>query len=230
MTKYSNESASNFVLSLNILVWKLYKWFRRPKLWATGDWQLHHNNGPDHALPLAKFSGKTSNHPGDSAPLQPRFCVLSLLAFPKTKITLEREKISDCWWDSGKYDGEKADGNWENCVRSQGAYFERDCDIIVLCTMLLVSCIFFNKCLYFSYYMSGYFWTDLMCFLNGEQPTDWGIFEEIPGQSPIKSSQHKLVSKRGMDWAGHPLSCWVWDQAKGQDRNMLGQQMCVFWH
>ena len=27
---------------------------------------------------------------------------------------------------------------------------------LVLCTMFLVSCIFFNKCLYFSYYMAGY--------------------------------------------------------------------------
>ena len=34
-------------------------------------------------------------------------------AFPKTKITFEREEISDHCWDSGKHDGE-ADGNWEN--------------------------------------------------------------------------------------------------------------------
>ena len=73
----------------------------------------------------AGFFGKTSNHPGDSAPLQPRFGALGLLAFPQTKTTFEREEISDHWWDSGKYD-EAADGNWENCVRSQGAYFEGD--------------------------------------------------------------------------------------------------------
>ena len=68
----------------------------------------------------AQFFCKTSNHSSDSAPLQPRFGALQLLAFPKTKITFEREQISDSWWDSGKYDG-AADGNWENCVRSQGA-------------------------------------------------------------------------------------------------------------
>ena len=72
--------------------------------------------------------------------------------FPKLKSPL----ISDHWWDSGKYDG-AADGDWENCVRSQGAYFEGDWGIIVLCTMFLVSCISFNKCLYFSCYMAGYF-------------------------------------------------------------------------
>ena len=43
----------------------------------------------------AEFYGKTSNHPGDSAPLQPRFGALWLLAFSKTKITFEREDISD---------------------------------------------------------------------------------------------------------------------------------------
>ena len=109
----------------------------------------------------AAFFGKTSSHPGDSAPLQPRCGALRVLAFPKTKITFERKEISDCWWDSGKYDGE-ADGDWVNCVRSQGAGFEGDWGAIVLCTLFLVSHIFFNKCLCFSYYMVGYtFWKDL---------------------------------------------------------------------
>ena len=78
--------------------------------------------------------GEISNHPGDSAPLQPRFGALWLLAFPKTKITFERV-ISDLQWNSGKQDG-AADGDWENCVRSQGAYYEGDWGVIVLCTML----------------------------------------------------------------------------------------------
>ena len=42
-------------------------------------------------------------------------------------------------------------------VRLQGAYFEGDWGIAILCTVVLVSCIFFNKCLYFSYYMAEYF-------------------------------------------------------------------------
>ena len=67
----------------------------------------------------------------------------------KTKITFEREEISDHQWDSGKYNW-AADGDWENCVRSQGAYFEGDWGVIVLYTMFLISDIFFNKCLYFS--------------------------------------------------------------------------------
>ena len=59
-------------------------------------------------------------------------------ALPKTKITFEREDISNHRWNSGKSDG-GADGYWENCVRSQGAYFDGDWDVIAPCTMFLVS-------------------------------------------------------------------------------------------
>ena len=48
-------------------------------------------------------------------------------------------------------------GSWWRCVRSQGAYLKSDHSVIVLCTMFLVSCVFSNKYLYFSYYMDGYF-------------------------------------------------------------------------
>ena len=50
--------------------------------------------------------------------------------------------------------------HWENCVRSQGAYFEGDGGVIVLCTVFLVSCINFNKCLFHSAWMDT-FWTYL---------------------------------------------------------------------
>ena len=46
----------------------------------------------------AGFFGKTSHHPVLSAPLQPRFGSLWLLAFPKAKIVVEREEISDHGW------------------------------------------------------------------------------------------------------------------------------------
>ena len=38
------KSASNLALSSGIPLWKLFGWFRRPQVWATGDWQLHHHN------------------------------------------------------------------------------------------------------------------------------------------------------------------------------------------
>ena len=111
------------------------------KATAMGNWWLAASSW-QHACSCitsrAEISGKTSNQPGNSAPLQPRFGALWLLAFPKTKITFERGEISDHQWDSGKYNG-AADGDWENCVRSQGAYFEGDWGISVLCPVFLVS-------------------------------------------------------------------------------------------
>ena len=51
----SNESASKFVLSVNIPPRKLFGWFRRPQLRATGDWQLHHDSTPAGASRLMQF-------------------------------------------------------------------------------------------------------------------------------------------------------------------------------
>ena len=143
MTEWvDNKSASNFVLSLNIPLQKLFIWFRRLQLWVTGDWQLHHDNTPTHAsclvqIFLMKYQATQVTQPRYSPGLVPcNFWLFPKLKSPKTKITFEREEISDCQRDSGKYD-RAADSNWENCVRSQGAYFEGDWGIIALCTMLL---------------------------------------------------------------------------------------------
>ena len=119
---------------------------------AASSWQYTYS----HISSLAEFFGEISNDPGDSAtPPTAQIWHSVTSGFSKTKIIFEREEIADDWWDSEKYD-RAADGDWENCVRSQGAYSEEYWGSIVLCTMLLVSCIFFNKCLYFSYYIAEY--------------------------------------------------------------------------
>ena len=64
---------------------------------------------------MHEFVGKTSNPPGDSAPLQPRFGTLQLLTFPKTKISFEREEISNSQWDLGKYGAAGGDSNKGFC-------------------------------------------------------------------------------------------------------------------
>ena len=58
----------------------------------------------------------------------------------------------------------RADDNWKTCVKNQGAYFEGEGGIIVLCIILPVSHMFFTKCLYFSYCMAGYL-LDRPCLL-----------------------------------------------------------------
>ena len=118
-----------------------------------------------------EFFGKTSNHPVDPAPLQLRFGALWFLAFPKIKTPFKREEISDLRWDSGKYN-RAADGNSnkEFCrvfwtvEEVLGELHEPPrCplwrELMHHCPTynVLVPCIFFSKCLYFSYYMAGYF-------------------------------------------------------------------------
>jgi len=59
--------------------------------------QLHPDGAPAHSTALVQdFFGKTSHHPALSAPLQPKFGSLRLLAFPKAKIAVEREEICKC--------------------------------------------------------------------------------------------------------------------------------------
>ena len=124
---------------------------------AVGNWWLAASSqqwAPSCIMSYVEIFGETSNHPGDSAPLKPRFGALWLLTFPKTKVTFEREEISAIWGDSGKYD-RAADGNWENCVRAQGAYFAGDWVSLscVQCCLYLVSS---SINVSFSYYMAGY--------------------------------------------------------------------------
>ena len=114
-------------------------WFRKLQLWATGDWHLHHWKCACSCITShAEFWGKISNHPGDSGLLQPRFGALLLLDFLKTEITFEREENSDDWWDSRKYN-RAADGDWENYVRSQVAYFEGDWSALSYVCLLYTS-------------------------------------------------------------------------------------------
>ena len=121
------------MLNLNIPLQKLFRWLRRPQLWATGGWQLHGDNAPAHASCLVQ-SFVVKHQITAILWLLSRFGTLQLLAFPKPKITFQLEELCEV----------------------PGAYFDVDWGVLVLCTMFLVSCIFFNKCLYFSYYMAGY--------------------------------------------------------------------------
>ena len=72
MSEQSKESAPNVAVSMNIPPWKVFRWFRRPQLWSTGDWQPYQDNmlTPVSYL-MQRFFCETLNHPGDSAPPQP---------------------------------------------------------------------------------------------------------------------------------------------------------------
>ena len=110
---------------------------------AASSWQHGHS-----CITSCAVFGETSNHSGDLFPLQPKIVCDNFCFFPKPKSPLKGKRFQIIEIQKNMMD---ADGDWENCVRSQGAYFEGDWGIIVLSTMFLVSCVFFNKCLYFPY-------------------------------------------------------------------------------
>ena len=108
----------------------------------------------------AEFFDKTSNHPGDSALLQPRFGALWFLAFCITKITFEREEFSDCQWDSGKYDG--ADDSIGRTVRGPTVPTLKGTELslsYVQCFLYLVSSLI-NVSIFHTTWLDT-FWADL---------------------------------------------------------------------
>ena len=126
------------MLSLNIPLQKLFQWFRRPWLWATGGWQLHHNNISAHVWHLVQtFLAKHQITQVTQPPYNLDLASCDFRLFPKLKSPFKGKRFQTVN-ESGKYDG-AADGDWENWVRSQGAYFEGDWGVIVLRTMFLVS-------------------------------------------------------------------------------------------
>ena len=93
LSKWSNKSASNFTLSLNIPPWNLFRWFRRPQLWATGDGQLPHDNALIHALHLmwsflAKYQTQVTQPPYSTDLVPWNFWL-----FPKLKSPLKMKRF-----------------------------------------------------------------------------------------------------------------------------------------
>ena len=130
--------ATNFVLSLNIPPWKFFEWFRRPQLWATGDWQLHHDNASTHASRLLR-----------SFLMKHQITHVTLTScdfwlFPKLKSPLEGKRF------------QTIDEIQENMMRQLWRlgelYVVPWCllwkGLRCHCPVCNVSCIFFNKCVY----------------------------------------------------------------------------------
>ena len=83
LSEYSNETATDFVLSLNS---PRGNYSDVQKAAAMGNWRLAASSRQRSCSCIAsyaKFFGKILNHPGDSAPLQLRFGTLRLLVFPQ---------------------------------------------------------------------------------------------------------------------------------------------------
>ena len=68
---------------------------QKARLWATGDWQLHHNNAPTCSCitSLAKIFGEISNHPGVAAPYSPDLVPCDFWLFPKLTSPLKGKRF-----------------------------------------------------------------------------------------------------------------------------------------
>ena len=93
LREQSNEFTSNFALSLNIPLWKLLGWFRRTKLWATDDWQLHHKNAPAHASRLMQVLVKHQITQETHPPYIPDLAPCNFWLFPKLKSPLKGKRF-----------------------------------------------------------------------------------------------------------------------------------------
>ena len=102
MTEWKQQQICiKFYINFEHFSTETVRMIQKAKQWAAGDSQLQHDSVP--ALMQSFLQNIESRR--WLRPLQPTFGALWLPAFPKTKITFEREEISDRWWDSGKYDG-----------------------------------------------------------------------------------------------------------------------------
>ena len=82
------------MLNLNVPPQKLFGWFRKPQLWATGDWQLHHNNVPTHSSHLLQsFLVKHQITQVTQAPYSPDLAPCDFYLFPKLKWPLEGKRF-----------------------------------------------------------------------------------------------------------------------------------------
>ena len=137
------------------------KW---PQLWATRDWQLYHNNMSTRASRLVQsFLAKHQITQVIQPPYKTDLALCNFWLFPKLKSPLKGNRFQTFDEIQKNRAGQlMATGK---TVEVQGAYFEGNWGIIALCTMFLVSCTFFKKCLYFSYYMAGYL-LDRSCTLG----------------------------------------------------------------
>ena len=125
---------------------------------------------------LMQFFGETSKHSGDSAPLSPDLAPCNFWLFPKVKSSLKGKRFQTIheiqeirqgsWWQFQLrllLHFEPWKTCWENCVRSQGAHFEGDWGITVLCTMFLVSSLI-NVSIFHSMWLDT-FWIDPHSYL-----------------------------------------------------------------
>ena len=112
------------------------------------------------------------------------------------QITFEREEISDCWWDSGKYGQMIAMGRtvWGPKEPTFRGLRHRP--------MYNISCICFNKCLYF-FIFHGWIPSGQTLYKNSQK---WstvlvpsGCYNKI-AHTGVVNKQQKCIPRRDVGW------------------------------
>ena len=149
--------------SLNIPPQKLFEWFRRPQLWATGDGQLHHDNAPTHASHLMQsFLAKHQITQVTRPPYSPGLVPYNFWLFPKLKSALKGKRfqtINEIWENmTGQL---MAIGRtlWDSSMPTLKG-IEASLSY-VQCFLCLVS-YSINVCIFYITRLDA-FWTDLRC-------------------------------------------------------------------
>lgn len=114
---------------------------KRPKLWASGNWMLHHDGAPAHTSQLVqqfltKYEIILVPHP----PYSPDMAPCDFFLFPKLKHTLKGHRFEGV--ESIKQNAtrelksipqsdyqkcyEQWQYRWAKCVAAEGMYFEED--------------------------------------------------------------------------------------------------------
>ena len=114
---------------------------KRPQLWTKQSWVLHHDNAPAHSLFLVRnFLVKNETTVVPQPPYYPDFAPVDFFLFPKLKSTLKgrrfdttdeiQKKSTNELFAIPKEAFQKAFQSWqkcwEQCVASEGNYFEGD--------------------------------------------------------------------------------------------------------
>ena len=134
------------------------------KATAMGNWWLvlNHDNVPPHASCLMQsFLVKCQITQVTQPPYSLDLVPCDFWLFPKLKSPLKVKRFQTI----NEIQENTTEKVTENCVRSQGAYFEGDWGIIVLCTMFLVSSSINVSILHITWL--GTFWTDLVYTVVG---------------------------------------------------------------
>lgn len=114
---------------------------KRPDLWQTGDWFIHHDNAPAHtAISVSQFLVKNSMVSLPHAPYSPDLAPCDFFLFPRMKRGMKgrrfdsieevkiktREELAGITEDEFKKCFEQWKHRWDKCITSSGEYFEGD--------------------------------------------------------------------------------------------------------